>query len=371
MAKLIGIIGGTIATFAIFLATIIIAVVLVIIPAGLASANTLACVDIAAGGDLDTILKTIRIVESTDNYNARAAGSSASGAYQFTDATWDRHAGYARAVLAPPNTQDEKAVLHVNTINARTGGKLELIGVNWYLGHTPTEDEWDAVPFRSAGNVLTPRQYQTKWLGVYNDLVRAADPDPDSVTSAPNPLNPPDTENPGDPDTENTDDEVTGNDCLTPLGEIQTPEGIVTEADTVVVGGIRVHRILAPNLTALLADAAADGLTFKGWGFRSNADQKRLRRQHCGPTSGYDPGDYTVRSSSCSPPTATPGNSMHEKGLAVDFTCNGARFAGTACERWARTPTTCPSGEAVPHRLNCYGLKNLPSEPWHYSTTGR
>ncbi len=38
--------------------------------------------------DVDQILSTIRQVESSNNYGAQAKGSSASGAYQFIDSTW-------------------------------------------------------------------------------------------------------------------------------------------------------------------------------------------------------------------------------------------------------------------------------------------
>jgi hypothetical protein len=64
-------------------------------------------------------------------------------------------------------------------------------------------------------------------------------------------------------------------------------------------------------------------------GFRSNQEQIALRRAHCG-TTFYD--IYQRPSSQCSPPTAIPGRSQHEKGLAVDLGGNLALAAkeGTA-----------------------------------------
>jgi len=87
------------------------------------------------------------------------------------------------------------------------------------------------------------------------------------------------------------------------------------------------------------------------------AEQIALRRAHCGSS---DYAIYQAPSSACSPPTARPGTSMHEKGLAIDFTCGGGGTIsqGSACFGWL-------DGHAAGH-----GLHNLPSEPWHWSTMG-
>ena len=60
--------------------------------------------------------------------------------------------------------------------------------------------------------------------------------------------------------------------------------------------------------------------------------------------------------SQCTPPTAKPGTSMHEKGLAIDFELCSTRT--TTCHTW------------LAKHAATYGFKNLPSEPWHWSTTG-
>ena len=89
-----------------------------------------------------------------------------------------------------------------------------------------------------------------------------------------------------------------------------------------------------------------------GGGYRDSAQQIALRQSHCG-SSYY--AIYQMPSSSCSPPTAIPGTSMHEQGLAIDFdNCS----YGTSVYNWL-------SGHAAG-----YGLYNLPSESWHWSTTG-
>lgn len=131
----------------------------------------------------ETILATIRRVESGDNYLATNRGSSASGAYQIIDSTWNSYAGYRRAVEAPPDTQDAKAAEMVATILTRhpTIG-VPAVPVVWYLGHLlpPDSARWDTVPVPEAGNRLTPRQYQQRWLTTYNELAATppAEPSP-------------------------------------------------------------------------------------------------------------------------------------------------------------------------------------------------
>jgi LAS superfamily LD-carboxypeptidase LdcB len=66
-----------------------------------------------------------------------------------------------------------------------------------------------------------------------------------------------------------------------------------------------------------------------------------------------------MRASSCRPPTARPGLSMHERGLAVDLTQGGSTLRRSSSGyRWLK---------ANAHK---YGFFNLPSEPWHWSVNG-
>lgn len=130
---------------------------------------------IAAGcgtpaGEIAVIAATIRQVESNDNYTARSTGSTASGAYQFIDTTWAGFESYPEAYLAPPEVQDRKAFAYIEAILADHAGDVTAVPVKWYLGHVPEpgSPSWDVVPFPSAGNVLTPRQYQQRWLAVYD-----------------------------------------------------------------------------------------------------------------------------------------------------------------------------------------------------------
>ncbi|HEX6423632.1 MAG TPA: M15 family metallopeptidase [Acidimicrobiales bacterium] len=124
-------------------------------------------------------------------------------------------------------------------------------------------------------------------------------------------------------------------------------------------GWLVVDSSIAGNVQRLLDDAAAGGIDMCAKsGFRSRAEQIELRRAHCG-TSEY--AVFDAPPSSCSPPTARPGTSNHESGLAVDFSCADGQpmTHASPCFGWlaAHAPR--------------YGLHNLPSEPWHWSTTGR
>jgi D-alanyl-D-alanine carboxypeptidase len=134
------------------------------------------------------------------------------------------------------------------------------------------------------------------------------------------------------------------------------PGGLATV--TCPVGGsITVAGSISVNVQALLDDAAADGVMLCGGGYRNPEEQIQLRMAHCG-TSNY--AIYQMPASQCSPPTAIPGTSMHEQGLAIDFTCNGGGTVSTGDECWDWLQANAAG----------YGLYNLPSESWHWSTNG-
>jgi hypothetical protein len=122
-------------------------------------------------------------------------------------------------------------------------------------------------------------------------------------------------------------------------------------------GSITVAGAIAGSLRAMLDAAASAGNRMCGNGYRDPADQVAVRRSNCG-TSNY--AIYEAPASACSPPTAPPGTSAHEQGLAVDLTCNGGGVlsSGSSCYAWL-------TGNAAG-----YGFYNLPGEPWHWSTDG-
>ena len=142
------------------------------------------------------------------------------------------------------------------------------------------------------------------------------------------------------------------------LGIADAPTSInFDRSELTTVWGIRVHESIADKLLALLQHASRDGIRLGGGGYRSSQSQINLRRAHCG-TSNW--AIYSKPSYQCRPPTARPGASMHERGLAIDFTQNGrALWSNTSGYRWLK------------RNASKYGFKNLPSEPWHWSTNGR
>lgn len=142
-----------------------------------------------------------------------------------------------------------------------------------------------------------------------------------------------------------------------PRGQAATQVPAASPPGIVSVRGIRIAAQIAPQLAALLAAAEADGVPLSGWGYRSREKQIELRRKHCGPTH-YE--IWEKPASQCRPPTAPPGRSMHEQGLAVDFTHGGRTLDSNS-----------PGFHWLVKNAARFGLKNLPSEPWHWSVNGR
>jgi D-alanyl-D-alanine carboxypeptidase len=111
-------------------------------------------------------------------------------------------------------------------------------------------------------------------------------------------------------------------------------------------GSITVASQIASSVQSLL-NAAPSSLALCGWGWRSSQRQQELWDEH-----NCDSG--------CTVPTARPGSSMHEQGLAIDFTSGGQTIQSrsSAAFQW------------LDANAGSYGLHNLPSEPWHWSTSG-
>ncbi len=114
---------------------------------------------------------------------------------------------------------------------------------------------------------------------------------------------------------------------------------------------------IAAQLDKMLGAAEGDGFTFTGGGYRSPDQQVAVREKNCG-SSQY--AVYQEPPEDCSPPTAYPGTSMHEQGLAIDFMWNGSIISSHSSPAWQWLNTHAAT----------FGFYNLPSEPWHWSVNG-
>jgi hypothetical protein len=139
-------------------------------------------------------------------------------------------------------------------------------------------------------------------------------------------------------------------------GQGSGPVG-VGNVNLATVGGITVNVVIADQVASLLQAASAAGINLGGNGYRSPQAQIEVRRRNCGG-SQYD--IWQRPASSCDPPAARPGQSRHEQGLAIDFTCDGVLITSHSdrCYRW------------LANNAANYGLHNLASEPWHWSVDG-
>ena len=126
---------------------------------------------------IDEILATIRQRESGGNYTAKAPKSSASGAYQFIDSTWQgllkkyQVDGPPSARDASPDLQDYIARRYVAEILQNHRGDIRAVPSVWYTGRYDPAN-LDRVPSPEAGNNLSVRAYVDHWL----DALRSHSP---------------------------------------------------------------------------------------------------------------------------------------------------------------------------------------------------
>ena len=127
-----------------------------------------------------------------------------------------------------------------------------------------------------------------------------------------------------------------------------------TTGDTTKVYGITVNKVVAYPFQRMIDDAARAGIKMSGGGFRTREQQIALR------TTNGCPDVWTAPASSCRVPTAIPGRSLHELGLAIDLSTGGKTIPNHAS----------PAYKWLAANAAKYGFINLPSEAWHWSITG-
>lgn len=136
----------------------------------------------------------------------------------------------------------------------------------------------------------------------------------------------------------------------------------MSNGKSIIVGeykGVTVNFTVIAAWKALVDAAATAGIAISGGGYRDAEGQLAVRRSNCG-TSHF--AIYEMSASSCHPPTAKPGRSMHEKALAVDIYESGSKSTIKS--------HSSPTFVWLNNNAGKYGFYNLPSEPWHWSTSG-
>ncbi|NCQ54492.1 hypothetical protein COV88_00495 [Candidatus Saccharibacteria bacterium CG11_big_fil_rev_8_21_14_0_20_41_19] len=109
----------------------------------------------------------------------------------------------------------------------------------------------------------------------------------------------------------------------------------------------RVSSMVSQNVANMIAAAKQDGTALTSSGaFRDYNAQKAARIKNGCPDVDISP------STSCRVQTAPAGQSEHEKGLAIDF------VVSDSVSNWLK------------QNASKYGFYNLPSEAWHWSTSG-
>jgi hypothetical protein len=133
---------------------------------------------------INAIAETIKTKESQGNYNIENKAlpgqkpSSASGAYQFTDSTWqsltDQYGDteaqkYTRAKDAPPEVQDRIAQTRIKEILKKNKGDVSKVPVVWFTGNpegnnknvTPQQltnyiQDWNKVYGQKSKTIIQP-----------------------------------------------------------------------------------------------------------------------------------------------------------------------------------------------------------------------
>jgi len=120
--------------------------------------------------DTKQILNAIKTNESEGNYEIQAPNSSASGAYQFIDSTWQaltKKYGmgqeYSRAKLAPKEIQDAIAEKYVDEIMKNNKNDPRAVFNTWYTGNAKGKISQEAMDINGG---KTATQMTDKVMGI-------------------------------------------------------------------------------------------------------------------------------------------------------------------------------------------------------------
>ena len=102
----------------------------------------------ATGLTQDMVIYGIKMQESHGDYQAENPTSTASGAYQYIDGTWDGYGGYSHASDAPAEVQDAKMREDTQAAFDRLGDWERVIASHFAGedGQEGPKSDWDQVP---------------------------------------------------------------------------------------------------------------------------------------------------------------------------------------------------------------------------------
>ncbi len=128
----------------------------------------------ATGLTQDMVIYGIKMQESRGDYHADNPTSTASGAYQYIDGTWDNYGGYAHAGDAPPEVQDAKMRADTQAAYERLGDWERVIASHFAGedGQEGPKSDWNKVPGYDYNQNPSIREYVDGVEG----HIREADP---------------------------------------------------------------------------------------------------------------------------------------------------------------------------------------------------
>lgn len=107
----------------------------------------------------EALTALIKAQESSGNYtalNTDNPGNTASGAYQYTDSTWNNYGGYSKAMLAPPEVQDRRFAEDITRRFEKYGGDpFKIIAEHYLPAYAGRPDTW-TTPVTVHGRKVKP-----------------------------------------------------------------------------------------------------------------------------------------------------------------------------------------------------------------------
>lgn len=316
-------------------------------------------------GTTGQVLETIKKRESGGDYQAHSKSSSASGAYQFIDSTWQSltkkygvGGQYKSAGDAPPAVQDAVAKAYVDDILKENNGDVSKVPLVWYTGNAQGKMSQSAL---ATNNGLTPGAYQAKWM---NDFSKIAGATTNTAGSDATPSQPSSTGGQGlqGPDATQTPSSTGGQGLQGP--DVQSAPSSDKGSSSGAGGGSSLNAFLDPSkrgtdhasglksdfaskLQPFLQAAKSAGVDLKiGSGYRSVERQRQLFNAAVQKYGSVAAARKWV---------APPGKSNHNGGNAVDLWSGGkAISANSKAGQWAHA------------NAGKYGLYfRMGHEPWH------